>query len=88
MPTFERGRLLLRKPVPGDNKPRLVVVVSRNELNQGNSITVVPLTSQQLEKRTKSDYCVFLPAGSAGNDKDCVAKCDAVSALDKVWIEK
>jgi mRNA-degrading endonuclease toxin of MazEF toxin-antitoxin module len=85
-PIFERGRMLLRSPIPSDPKPRLVIIVSRNELNQGKTIVVVPLTSKQLETRRNTDYCVFFPAGCCGNDEDCVAKCDALAQVDKVQI--
>lgn len=64
-------------------KPRPVVVVSREELNGGDSVVVIPFTSKQLEKRKQLAYCAFFAAGAFGQHVDCVAKTDLITLMDK-----
>jgi len=49
-PVVQRGQVLLTKP-DEFGKQRPVVVVSRDQLNNGDAVLVVPFYSQQLEKR-------------------------------------
>lgn len=67
------------------NRP--VLIVSRDDLNRGSSVLAVPFTSQQLEKRAPLPWCVPFRRGEAGLDRDCVAKCDQVSTIDKTAID-
>ncbi|HEX7380253.1 MAG TPA: type II toxin-antitoxin system PemK/MazF family toxin [Pirellulales bacterium] len=82
MTHMERGQVFLLNP-DADGKQRPMVVVSRDELNRGHSVIVMPCYSQQLDKRSKLRYCVFLEAGEGGLDKDCVVKADEIATLDK-----
>jgi mRNA-degrading endonuclease toxin of MazEF toxin-antitoxin module len=73
--------------VPDDGKRRPLLVVSRDDLNRGNAVQVVPFYSQQLDKRRKQKSCVFFAAGEAGLPKDCVAKCDEMGSIDKIHLD-
>lgn len=64
-------------------KNRPIVIVSRDDLNAGNSVLAVPFYSQQLEKRRNQKFCASFNAGDGGLPKDCVAKCDEITLLDK-----
>ena len=87
-----------RTPQAGENQPvivcgsysekekrkqRPIVIVSRDDLNKGDYVTAVPFYSQQLEKRKGHRSAVFFEAGAYGLDRDCVAKCDEVSQIEK-----
>lgn len=65
-------------------KERPLLIVSRDDLNRGQSVLVVPFYSQQLDKRREFKSCVFFNAGESGLDKDCVAKCDEVGVFDRL----
>jgi mRNA-degrading endonuclease toxin of MazEF toxin-antitoxin module len=60
---------------------RPVIVVSREELNRGRYVVVVPLTSQRLEQRRALPNCVPLRAGQFGLTKDCAAQAEAVAQV-------
>ncbi len=47
-------------------KPRPIIVVSREELNRGASVVAVPLTTAHLEERAAALNCVRLDAGDGG----------------------
>jgi mRNA-degrading endonuclease toxin of MazEF toxin-antitoxin module len=83
-------RLLSQEPpgaAPDVMANRPVLVVSRDELNRGSSVLAVPFTSQQLDKRASLPWCVTFLRGEAGLDKDCVAKCDQISVIDKTALD-
>ncbi len=84
---MNRGDLFLLKQTAENPKKRPVVIVSRDELNGGHSVVVVPFYSQQLEKRKRMNWCAFFQAGEGGLNKDCVAKCDEISSLDKTELD-
>jgi mRNA-degrading endonuclease toxin of MazEF toxin-antitoxin module len=71
----------------GSLKDRPVLIVSRDELNRGISVLAVPFYSQQLEKRSKFRSCVLFQAGESGLAKQCVAKCDEISIIEKAEID-
>ncbi len=54
-------------------EPHPVVVVSREELNRGNWVAAVLITSKRFEERSKQPHCVPFRAGEFGLSKDCVA---------------
>jgi len=62
--------------------PRPVIVVSREELNRGNYVTIVPLTSSRLEHRRELPNCVPIKRGSFGIEKDCVAQADQLAVIE------
>lgn len=57
---------------------RPVIAVSREELNRGNYVVVVPLTSQGLETRWSLPNCVPFREGQFGLTKACVAQAEAI----------
>lgn len=76
---------LLKKNDQGKQRP--ILVISRNQLNGGHSVSTVPFYSQQLEKRKSQPWCAFFHKGEGGLDKDCVAKPDEMTPLDKTYID-
>ncbi len=89
-----KGESLLSGPCPGDlywayiesDEPRPIIIVSREELNLGRYVVVVPLTTTNLEKRGSLPNCVAFEAGSFGLKKNCVAQCEAITFIDKECI--
>jgi mRNA-degrading endonuclease toxin of MazEF toxin-antitoxin module len=75
-------------PTPGQvywayrDKRRPVIVVSRNSLNSGNRIVVVPLTSARLEERRSLRNCVLLDPRRHGLPKACVAQTELIATID------
>lgn len=82
----QRGEIYKLK-ADGTGKQRPVVIVSRDDLNGGHSVLAVPFYSQQLDKRSQQAWCAFFAAGEGGLSKDCVAKTDQVSVIDKLDLE-
>ncbi len=64
-------------------KKRPVIIVSREDLNQGNYVLAVPLTTQDWGCRCRLPHCVPFRAGQFQLDKDCVAQAEAITLLDK-----
>lgn len=64
-------------------RKRPVVVASRDDLNLGKYILVVPLTSQQVEVRRRLPNCIFFESGEYGLPKDCVAQTEALTQILK-----
>lgn len=60
---------------------RPVVVLSREELNRGNWVVVVPITSTRFAVRSRLPHCVPFRAGEFGLSKDCVAQAELVGAI-------
>ncbi|MEX0701673.1 MAG: type II toxin-antitoxin system PemK/MazF family toxin [Planctomycetales bacterium] len=82
----KRGEPYRLKPdAAGRRRP--IVIVSRNRLNGGHSVLAVPFYSQQLAKRSAQESCVRFNCGEGGLDKDCVAKTDQLSLIDKLGID-
>jgi len=61
-----------------DAGPHMILVVSREELNRGNRVQAVPLTSKRFEVRSKLATCVPFLRGENGFRENCVAQCDAM----------
>ncbi len=62
-------------------KPRYVVVVSREELNRGESVVVVPVTSTRFNVRKDLPNCVPFGQGEFGFTENCVAQAEQVSKI-------
>ncbi len=71
----------------GEGKKRPVVIVSRDALNSGNFVLVVPCTTQQISRRKQEQHCVFLKAGEGGLPKDCIVKADETTRILKTEID-
>ncbi len=62
-------------------EPHPIVVVSREELNRGNWVAAVLITSKRFEERSKQPHCVPLRAGEFGLSKDCVAQGESLFSI-------
>ncbi|NQT87954.1 type II toxin-antitoxin system PemK/MazF family toxin [bacterium] len=60
---------------------RPAVVVSRDELNRGRSLLVVPCTSSRVSERVRFANHVHLPQGTGGLAKDSVAQAHLVQPI-------
>jgi len=57
---------------------RPAIVVSREELNRGNWVVAVLITSTQFSLRSTLPHCVPFQAGEFGLNKDCVAQAETI----------
>ena len=64
------------------------VVVTRNELNSGRLLLVVPCTATAVEERTRYSNNVLLPAGTGGLRKDSVAQVHLIQPVDRRWFQR
>jgi mRNA-degrading endonuclease toxin of MazEF toxin-antitoxin module len=70
-----------------DAGTRPVVVVSREELNRGNWVVAVLVTSARFSLRSSLPHCVPFQAGEFGLDKDCVAQAETMSYIAVVDLD-
>lgn len=70
-----------------EKKARPIVVVSRDNLNGGSSVLVVPFSTAKLELRQSQRQFVHFRAGEHGLTKDCVAVADQITYVDKKLID-
>lgn len=66
-------------------EPRPATIVSRNQLNKGEQILVVPLTSRRVEERKQYPNNVFFPSGVAGLTEDSVAQTHLVAPVERPY---
>lgn len=76
--TLKPGEIYFSTVVLADD-PHRVVVVSREELNGGNYVVVVPFTSRHLERRQRLRNCVLFPRGVPGLTGPCVADAQDIT---------
>lgn len=62
---------------------RPAVVVSRNEMNRGWLLLVVPCTSSSVDVRRELPNHAFLPKGAGGVSEDCVAQSHLVQPIPR-----
>ena len=62
-------------------EPHPVVVISREELNRGNWVAAVLVTSKRFEERSKQLNCVSFRAGEFGLSMDCVAQSESLFSI-------
>jgi len=68
--------------------PHRVVVVSRDELNQGDYVVVAPFTSKKFAERKDLPGCVpFYQGEQDGLVEDCVARADFIVTIEKIEID-
>lgn len=90
-PTMNRGEIHLAAldPALGHEiaKTRPVVIISNNISNQfSGTVTVLPITSKNLEKAYPFE--VMLPRGAGGLPKPSKAKADQIRTIDKKRLVK
>jgi mRNA-degrading endonuclease toxin of MazEF toxin-antitoxin module len=62
-------------------EPHPIVVVSREELNRGNWVAAVLITSKRFEERSKQPQCAAIQAGEFGLSKNCVAQGESLFSI-------
>jgi mRNA-degrading endonuclease toxin of MazEF toxin-antitoxin module len=62
-------------------EPHPIVVVSREELNRGNWVAAVLITSKRFEERSKQLQCVSIRAGEFGLSKNSVVQGESLFSL-------
>lgn len=85
----------MKGPSPGElywasiesEERRPIIIISRQEFNLGNYVVAIPLTSTNLDKRWSLPNCVSFKAGAFGLPKDCVAQCEAITVVEKYFID-
>jgi mRNA-degrading endonuclease toxin of MazEF toxin-antitoxin module len=78
-----QGEVWLVNFIEGWERP--AVVVSRNELNRGSLVLVVPCTSQDARDRASYPNHVLVPRGVGGMTKDTVAQAHLVQPAHISW---
>jgi len=68
----------------GGERPALVV--SRDALNRGRLVLVVPCTTSRVSERRATPNHVFLPAGTGGLGQDSVAQTHLVQPVAVEWL--
>jgi mRNA-degrading endonuclease toxin of MazEF toxin-antitoxin module len=68
-------------------KSRPVIVVSRDTLNGGNYVVVVPCYSQDVDRRSAYQQNVVLERGDGGLPKRCIVRTDQITFVDKKYID-
>lgn len=69
--------------IADDGKRRPAVVVSREELNTGDYVSVVPFTTRDISVRARFPNCVLFRAGQCGLPRECVAQAEAIQYVLK-----
>ncbi len=60
---------------------RPAIVVSRNELNRGRLVLVVPCTSSRVKERARYANHVFIPSGIGGLTNDTIAQAHLLQPI-------
>ena len=77
-------------PQPGDifyadiggEEDHRVIIISRESLNRGNYVLVVPVTSKRFEERRHNPHCVAFWADQFGFTCNCVAQAEGTTLLE------
>ena len=64
------------------------VVVSRNELNQGRLVLVVPCTSSRVQERSAFPNHVLIPSGTGELTKDTIAQTHLLQPIELSYLER
>ena len=72
---------------PNGSGRHQVIIVSREELNRGQYVVVVPVTSRRFIRRSALTNCVPFTAGQFGFDVNCVAQAENITLLEQAWID-
>ena len=57
------------------------IVVSRNDLNRGRLVLVVPCTSSRVQERAAYSNHVFFPAGTGDLTRDTIAQAHLIQPI-------
>ena len=64
------------------------IVVSRNELNRGRLVLVVPCTSSRVQERIAYPNHVLIPSGTGDLTKDTIAQTHLIQPIEVSYLEK
>ena len=64
------------------------IVVSRNELNRGRLVLVVPCTSSRVQERITYPNHVLIPPGTGELTKDTIAQTQLIQPIEVSYLEK
>jgi mRNA-degrading endonuclease toxin of MazEF toxin-antitoxin module len=64
-------------------KARPCLIVSKDNINGGYDVTVVPFNGSDFANKKDKPFCVPFYCGEFGLSKDCVAKCDEIARIRK-----
>jgi mRNA-degrading endonuclease toxin of MazEF toxin-antitoxin module len=64
------------------------IVVSRNELNRGRLILVVPCTSSRVQERAAYPNHVLIPSGTGELTKDTIAQTHLLQPIEMSFLER
>ena len=64
------------------------IVVSRNELNRGRLVLVVPCTSSRVQERSAYPNHVLLPSGTGELTRDTIAQTHLIQPIEVNYLEK
>ena len=70
----------------GTGKKRPVIVISRDTLNSGHFVVVVPCTRVKVEERKHREDYVFVPARTGGLREDSVVAANEITRISKTEI--
>jgi mRNA-degrading endonuclease toxin of MazEF toxin-antitoxin module len=71
----------------GPHSEHRVLIVSRDELNQGEYVVTVQFTSRRLSQRKVAPNCVFFPKDSQpGLTEDCVMQGESIAVTYKAHL--
>ena len=79
MPTDDPCRRDLSGGYHAGRRP--AIIVSREELNRGNWVVAVMVTSTHFATRSRLPHCVAFAAGEYGLTKHCVAQAETITYL-------
>jgi mRNA-degrading endonuclease toxin of MazEF toxin-antitoxin module len=64
------------------------IVVSRNELNRGRLILVVPCTSSRVQERSAYSNHVLIPSGTGELTRDTIAQTHLIQPIEVSYLER
>jgi mRNA-degrading endonuclease toxin of MazEF toxin-antitoxin module len=86
MPEIRQGEIWLTAFQEGWERP--AVIITRNELNRGRLILVVPCTSSRVDERRQLPNHVFLAQGEGGLAGDSVVQCHLIQPVEVTTLLK
>ena len=64
------------------------IVVSRNELNRGRLVSVVPCTSSRVQERAPYPNHVLIPSGTGELTRDTIAQTHLIQPIEVSYLER
>jgi mRNA-degrading endonuclease toxin of MazEF toxin-antitoxin module len=64
------------------------IIVSRNELNRGRLVLVVPCTSSRVQERVAYPNHVLIPSGTGELTRDTIAQTHLIQPIEVSFLER